>query len=92
MIGRDAVPGNPAGMSLYEHIGETSLVVGGDHERDECAGGIVQVVVDELADVSTGAAAEYDNAGSKCKQEAIGEWDCAAEILPCVRGGTGDNG
>jgi hypothetical protein len=79
-------------MALHEHVGEASLLVGGDHERDDGAGGIVQVVMYELADVAAGSAAEDDDAGGQSEQEAIGERDCASEVLPCVCGGAGDDG
>lgn len=91
-ISGDAVPGDPAGMTLYEYIREASLLVRSDHERDDGAWGIVEMVVNELADVTAGSAAEDDDACGQNEQEAVCEWDCAAEILPCVWRGTGDDG
>jgi hypothetical protein len=48
----------------------------------------VEVVVDELADVTTGTAAEHDDAGGEGEEESIGEWDGFAEVVPAVRGST----
>jgi hypothetical protein len=73
---------------LCEDIGELGLFVGGDHGGDGSAGGVVEVVVDELADVTTGTAAEHDDAGGEGEEESIGEWDGFAEVVPAVRGST----
>jgi hypothetical protein len=62
-------------VSFYEDIREAALMVGGHHERNRGAGRVVEVVMDELTDVTAGATAENDNPGSEGKQQAIGERD-----------------
>lgn len=85
-----AEPGDPAGAALCEDIGELGLFVGSNHGGDGGAGGVVKVVVDELADVPTGAAAEDDDTGGKGEEEAIGEGDGFTEVVPAIRGSTGE--
>lgn len=77
---------------MIEHIREQSVFIGGHHGGDGSAGGIVEVMMDELADVATRAAAEDDDAGCESKEQAIGEWNGLPEVAPAVRRGTGEHG
>jgi hypothetical protein len=77
---------------MSEHIRELSLFVCGHHGGDCGAWGIVEVMMDELADVATGAAAKDDYAGGECEEQPIGERNGLAEVAPAVRWGTGEHG
>lgn len=60
------------------------MFVGGDHGGNGGAGRVVEVMMNELADVATGATPQDDNAGGECEEESVGEGDGLAEIVPAI--------